>query len=157
MKMQAMALTAEAFAPFGFVLDVPRDGARTGPHTLFADTREGAQIGVTLISLVPSAKPRRITQIERHPNAAQYFLHLSGGPVSLVVFPTLAGGAPDLAKPHAFRAQAGQSFGYHPGTWHAGVAALGAAASVASLLSRDGTSADVDELALEIPVEVDWS
>ena len=157
MKTLAIPLTAAAFAPFGFVIDVPTGGERTGPHEVFADTRGGAKLGVTLIDLRPSERPRRIVQIERHVNAVQYFLHLSGAPVSLVVFPTQAGGSPDLARPHAFFAQAGQSFGYHKGTWHAGVAALGEASCVASLLSRDGSRGDVEERAVETPIEVDWT
>lgn len=157
MKTHAHPLTAAAFAPFGFVIDVPTDGQRTGPHEIFADGRGGAKLGVTLISLLPSQRPRRIVQIERHTNARQYFLHLSGGPVSLLVFPTQADDSPDLARPHAYLAHPGQSFGYHKGTWHAGVAALGAAACVASLLSRDGTRADVEERAIGTPIEVDWT
>jgi ureidoglycolate lyase len=157
LKTHAQPLTEAAFAPFGFVLDVPTGGRRTGPHEIFADARGDAKLGVTLISLMPSQRPRRVAQIERHINAVQYFLHLSGGPVSLVVFPTQTDGSPDLARPHAYRAQAGQSFGYHKGTWHAGVAALGEAACVASILSRDGTQADVEEHAVETPIEVDWT
>jgi len=156
MNIYANQLNAAAFAPFGFVIDVPSDGQRTGPHEIFADARGGAKLGVTLINLMPSQRPRRIARIERHINAIQYFLHLSGGPVSLVLFPAQADGSPDLARPHAFVAQAGQSFGYHKGTWHAGVAALGDGACVASLLSRDGTQADVEERALETQIEVDW-
>jgi len=157
LRIRAEPLTMDAFRPFGFVMEAPRDGNRNGPSPVIADPRPTAKVTATLIDLPAQASPRRIRQIERHQNSGQFFLHLSGGLLSLVVFPATGGELPDAAAARAFVASPSQAFGYHPGTWHAGVAALGATAQVASLLSRDGTPSDVDERMLAETIEVDWT
>ena len=156
-RLRAERLSAAAFEPFGFVMDAPADGRRNGPRTVIADARPGAGVGATLIHLITGASPRRVTQVERHPHSQQFFLHLGGGRLPLVVMPADAAGMPDIAAARAFVAEPGQAFGYHPGTWHAGVAALAEPATVASLLSRDGTAADVTEVALARHIEVEWT
>ena len=156
-RLSARKLTEDSFRPFGPVMAVPMGGARIGPLPVIADPRPAAKVTATLIDLPPQAAPRAVRMIERHMNSAQFFLHLSGGALSLVVFPAGADGQPDLAGARAFIAAPGQAFGYHPGTWHAGVAALGEAAQVASLLSRDGTPDDVEEKTLAETIEVDWT
>lgn len=155
--VRAEPLTRDAFAPFGFVLDVPTGGGRTGPVPVIADRRPAAAITVNLIDLPALVGRRAIDRIERHAHGAQFFLHLSGGPVLFVVFPQDANGRADPAGARAFVAHSGQSFGYHPGTWHAGVSAMSASAAVASLLARDGTAADVEEAALPVSIEVEWT
>jgi ureidoglycolate lyase len=150
-RLVAEKLTAEAFGPFGFVREIPKGGLREGPFAPFGDTRPNAQVNATLISCPARQGPRSIRDIERHLHGSQFFIPL-GGELSLVVFP--AGDEPDLAKGRAFIAAPNQAFGYHKGVWHAGVAAAAQEASVASLLSRDGTPADVDERRLAEPIEV---
>jgi ureidoglycolate lyase len=156
-RLRVQSLTEDSFRPFGPVMAVPTGGARNGPLPVIADPRPLATVTATLIHLPPQAAPRQIRMIERHLYSAQFFLHLSGGNLSLVVFPAGTDGQPDLADARAFVAAPGQAFGYHPGTWHAGVAALGDAAQVASLLSRDGTPGDVEERTLAETIEVDWT
>ncbi|MBI1245488.1 MAG: hypothetical protein GC202_10820 [Alphaproteobacteria bacterium] len=155
--IRAEPLDEPAFRAFGFILDVPCDGRRTGPVPVIADRRPSATITANLIDLPAQNGRRTVSQVERHLHGAQFFLHLSGGPVSLVVFPADSGGRADLARACAFVAAPGQAFGYHPGTWHAGVAALSERAAVASLLARDGTAGDVEEAMLAEPIEVDWT
>ncbi len=157
LRIRAEPLTVGAFRPFGLVMETPKDGNRTGPLPVIADPRPTAKVTATLIDLLAQTSPRPIRQIERHLNSAQFFLHLSGGSLSLVVFPAKDDGAPDIGAARAFVAAPGHAFGYHPGTWHAGVAALDAPAQVASLLSRDGTPDDVDERLLAETIEVDWT
>lgn len=156
-RFRAEALSQAAFAPFGFVMEAPRDGMRTGPMPVIGDARPAAKVTATLIDLPAQRVPRTVTQIERHHHSAQFFLHLAGGGLSLVVFPTTPDGQPDTRNARAFFASPGQAFGYHPGTWHAGVAALGEPAQVASLLSRDGTPSDVEERKLPEAIEVEWT
>jgi ureidoglycolate lyase len=155
--VRAEPLDAAAFRPFGFVLAVPADGGRTGPVAVIDDPRPGAATTANLIDLPAQSGRRSVAQVERHLHGAQFFLHLSGGPVSVVVFTTRPDGRADPAGARAFVAAPGQAFGYHPGTWHAGVAALHARAAVASLLARDGTPADVEEAVLAEPIEVEWT
>ncbi len=150
-RLVAERLTSEAFAPFGFVREIPKGGLREGPFAPFGDERPNAKVNATLISCPARQGPRAIRDIERHLHGSQFFIPL-GGELSLVVFP--GGEEPDLAKGRAFIASPNQAFGYHKGVWHAGVAAVAQESSVASLLSRDGTSADVDERKLAEAIEV---
>lgn len=150
-RLVAERLTAEAFAPFGFVREIPKGGLREGPFAPFGDTRPNSQVNATLISCPARQGPRSIRDIERHLHGSQFFIPL-GGELSLVVFP--GGNDPDLEQGRAFIAAPNQAFGYHKGVWHAGVAAISQEASVASLLSRDGTAADVDERKLAEAIEV---
>lgn len=150
-RLVAEKLTAEAFAPFGFVREIPKNGMRDGPFAPFGDMRPNATVNATLISCPARQGPRSIRDVERHIHASQFFLPL-GGKLSLVVFP--GGGEPDLAHGRAFVAAPEQAFGYHKGVWHAGVAAAASQAAVASLLSRDGTADDVDERKLAEAIEV---
>jgi ureidoglycolate lyase len=150
-RLVAEKLTAEAFGPFGFVREIPKGGLREGPFAPFGDTRPNAQVNATLISCPARQGPRSIRDIERHLHGSQFFIPL-GGELSLVVFP--GGDEPDLAMGRAFIAAPNQAFGYRKGVWHAGVAAAAQEASVASLLSRDGTPADVDERRLAEAIEV---
>jgi len=150
-RLVAEPLTEAAFGPFGFVREIPKGGLREGPFAPFGDTRPNAQVNATLISCPARQGPRSIRDIERHLHGSQFFIPLCGE-LSLVVFP--AGDEPDLAQGRAFVAAPNQAFGYHKGVWHAGVAAAAQEASVASLLSRDGTNADVDERKLAEAIEV---
>lgn len=150
-RLVAERLTADAFAPFGFVREIPNGGLREGPFAPFGDDRPNAKVTTTLISCSARQGPRSIRDIERHLHGSQFFIPL-GGELSLVVFP--GGDEPDLAKGRAFIAAPHQAFGYHKGVWHAGVAAAANEAAVASLLSRDGTPDDVDERKLAEAIEV---
>lgn len=156
-RLHAQNLTAEAFAPFGFVFDLPRDANRTGPHAVFADDRPDATVTTTLIHLKPAKHPRTVIDVERHRHSAQFFLPLSGARLSVVVFPSDATGRPDETAARAFLVGPGLAFGYHPGTWHAGVAATNEPASVASLLSRNGSASDVEETKLAHVLEIAWT
>ena len=150
-RLIAEPLTEAAFAPFGFVRAIPKGGMREGPFAPFGDMRPNAKVNATLISCPARKGARSIRDIERHLHGSQFFIPL-GGELSLVVFP--GGDEPDLAKGRAFIAAPNQAFGYHKGVWHAGVAAAAGEAAVASLLSRDGTAADVDERKLAEAIEV---
>jgi len=151
-RLIAEALTEAAFAPFGFVHAIPKGGLREGPFAPFGDDRPNAKVNATLISCPARQGSRSIRDIERHLHGSQFFIPLGGGELSLVVFP--GGDEPDLAKGRAFVALPGLAFGYHKAVWHAGVAAVARESSVASLLSRDGTAADVEERKLTEAIEV---
>jgi ureidoglycolate lyase len=95
-----------------------------------------------------------VTALERHLFSAQCFVPMAGGRLLLVVVLADGHGQPVVASVGAFLAMSGQAFEYRPGVWHAGLAALDAPGVVASLLCRDGTTADVEVLALAKPLRV---
>ena len=145
-------LTADTFANFGTLLDVPAQPGRTARLMLPANSRPHALPSMTLIHLGAEPASRSIAQIERHRDGGQAFVHLGGGGLLVVVIPALPDGRPNLADAIGFTTRPGQGFCYHPDIWHAGVSALAAPAQVASLLCVDGTAADVELLTLASPL-----
>ncbi|SPH17498.1 Ureidoglycolate lyase [Defluviimonas aquaemixtae] len=115
-------LTAEAFAPFGDVIEVAgapdklinqglcgrhHDRARLD----FADGRAG----ISLFDAQARTFPYAIDMVERHPEGSQAFVPLDGVPF-LVVVADDAEGRP--VNPKAFVTRPGQSVNLLRGVWH---------------------------------------
>jgi len=133
-----------AFAPFGAFLEPPAD---VGDRSLFSHWLEpvaGLSQQCHLNRVAPAALPLTLEGVECHPHAAQVFLPL--GEVSrylVTVMPSDEAGGPDHAKALAFVVPGTLGVVYHPGTWHAGIAALDAEASFAVLMWRGAEDDDV--------------
>ncbi|WP_247121483.1 ureidoglycolate lyase [Kordiimonas marina] len=123
--VKAEPLTAEAFRPFGDVIEV-NDAARHFPinygqteryHDLAAIDcgADGGRVGVSLFRSTPVDGPITIRVMEYHPLSSQAFMPLGAYPYLVVVAPK---GAFDAAKMRVFKAMPGQGVNYHPGTWH---------------------------------------
>lgn len=111
-------LTAEAFAPFGDVLEATgdfrliNDGFCRRHHDRarldFADARPG----ISIFQAEPRSLPYRFDLIERHPEGSQAFLPMTAHPFLVIV-------APDpQARPRAFLTNGAQGINLHRGTWH---------------------------------------
>lgn len=123
-EMTPEPLTAEAFAPFGSVieasdeavkLDINQGHAVRYDRLAEVDVSDGG--GVAVISLF-RAKPLAelvLRVFERHPLGSQTFLPLSGKPYLVAVAPV---GPFDPAKIRLFRAEPHQGIHYHKGVWH---------------------------------------
>jgi ureidoglycolate lyase len=125
-------LTAEAFRPFGDVIEA-RD---TAPHFTinqgFAEryhdlahidtAGEGGHAIVSLFKALPRDFPMAIEQMERHPLGSQAFVALAPAPFLVVV--ASPGAAPGPQDLRCFLAQAGQGVNYARGTWHHPLIAL---------------------------------
>lgn len=115
-------LTAEAFAPYGDVLDTAGDPDRIINQGLcgrwhdraLVDVSEG-RAGISLFRAEPRALPLTLQMVERHPDGSQCFVPMSMDPFLVVVAPD-EGGAP--GRPLAFRTAPGQAVNLHRGTWH---------------------------------------
>lgn len=117
-------LTADAFAPFGCVIEASdrceRIDINYGHATRYdalaqADCAEGG--GHVVLSLF-RAKPLAelvLKTFERHPLGSQSFVPLGGKPYLVAVAPA---GAFDPAKVRLFRAEGHQGVHYAKGTWH---------------------------------------
>jgi ureidoglycolate lyase len=117
-------LTAEAFAPFGSVIeasdaavqiDINQSHAVRYDALAAADCAEGG--GQTVLSLFrakPLAEPVLKT-FERHPLGSQSFVPLGGRPYLVAVAPA---GDFDPAKVRLFRAEGHQGVHYRKGVWH---------------------------------------
>ncbi len=117
-------LTAEAFAPFGSVIEASDAATRIDINEGHAvrydalaavDVAEGG--GTPVISLFrakPLAEPV-LEVFERHPLGSQSFVPLSGRRYLVAVAPA---GEFDPAQIHLFRAEPHQGVHYRKGVWH---------------------------------------
>ena len=125
-RLQPEALTADAFRPFGDVLE---DGA--GEPVAINDARfdrfarlcnvdvRGADsfVNVSIMRCrVASALPLRVPLLERHPLGSQAFMPLQTDPFYVVVAPPTA--HPDVSQARAFISNGRQGINLARGVWH---------------------------------------
>ena len=146
-------LTAEAFAPFGDVIEAS-DRAELIPinygHTeRFNDL---ARIDVTdgdghaIVSLFRGRPldPPLLRIFERHPLGSQAFVPLQGQPYLVAVAPI---GDLDPAAIRVFRAEAAQGVNYRKGVWHHFLLALETGSDFL-VIDRAGPGDNLDEIEL---------
>lgn len=151
-------LTAEAFRPFGDVIEVSdaaqhftiNDGFAERYHDLahIDTTAEGGRTLVSVFRAQPRTFPLPITTMERHPLGSQAFVALA--PVPFLVVVAAPGAAPGPEAIRCFLAQPGQGVNYARGTWHHPLIALDAPADFL-VIDRGGPDqpANCDVIALE--------
>jgi len=141
-------LTAEAFAPFGDVLEakgeadkIINQGQCGRFHDLarldFADGRAG----ISLFDASVRTLPLVLEMVERHPDGSQAFLPMAHV-AFLVVVAADEGGVP--GRPLAFTSAAGQGVNFHRGTWH-GVLTPLHAPGLFAVVDRIGEGANLEE------------
>jgi len=124
-KLTPIPLSAEAFAPFGDVIEVREsvqhylinEGNTLRYHDL-AQLDVAAEDGRAIVSIfrsTPLAQPISIKLMERHPLGSQLFMPLCETPYLVVVAPK---GEFDASKLSVFIANGEQGVNYHAGTWH---------------------------------------
>lgn len=139
--LQIQPLTAQAFAPFGEVLDTegaPDKLINQGLCGRFHDRAtldvdpEG-RAGISLFKAELRALPYRLEMMERHPLGSQAFLPMSMDGFLVIVAPD-EGGRP--GTPMAFMSAPGQGINLHRNSWH----------GVLTPLSGSGLFAVVDRI-----------
>jgi ureidoglycolate lyase len=127
----AVPLTAQAFAPFGDVIETegrPSRWINEGTSQRFddlarVDVLEGG--GRPLISIFrasPRPLPFEVRSLERHPLASQSFYPLDGRPFLVIVADS--GSAPISQRIRAFMSSGRQGVNYRRNTWHHSLIAL---------------------------------
>ncbi len=120
MKIQAVPLTPQDFAPFGQVLMAEKEMPERKPWAAKVDNlRQDARANVTFMSLEPDHYPVEVMELERHSFSHQLFVPLKNTIHLVVVCHSLADGTPDMASARAFHAAEGQSVNYNVNVWHA--------------------------------------
>jgi len=118
-------LTAEAFAPYGDVIEATAAAKmiriNEGNTTRFHDLMKldvaphGGEACVSIFRSTPLPTPIIIKMMEYHPLGSQAFMPLGREPYLVVV---AKAGDFNASNIRAFLAQPGQGVNYHKGTWH---------------------------------------
>ncbi len=150
--LSATALTAEAFAAFGDVVEI----AATGPITInqgfaarFNDlahvdvSDEGGATNISIVEARPRPMPIALQVMERHPLGSQIFFPLQDRPWLVAVCADPA----DLASYRVFRANGRQGINYRKGAWHHPLLVL-EPASRFFVVDRKGPGSNLEEVVL---------
>lgn len=140
-------LDATGFAPYGRVVEVPREDpdAAGGGWKWWGETAllpgDAGSYGIGYLELRP-AEPE-FDWAERHMSSVELIVPL-GGPCLVYAgppeHPDEPARAPDRHRFEVFRLDSGRAVILHPGVWHGAPLALGAPVSALVLL-REGTGA----------------
>ncbi|OEC36845.1 ureidoglycolate lyase [Pseudomonas cuatrocienegasensis] len=150
------ALTAEAFAPFGDVLETANAqhfpinaGTTTRYHDLarVCASGEAPRVLFNLFDGQAWHAPINISMLERHPLGSQAFYPVDGASMLIVVAPP---GELDEQAIRAFISRPDQGVNYAPGTWHHPLLSLQRPGRFA-VVDRGGAGNNCDEQALLQP------
>jgi ureidoglycolate lyase len=151
-------LTAEAFAPFGSVIEASDDAVKliiNAGHAVRydrlaeVDVADGGGAGaLSLFRARPLAEPV-LRMFERHPLGSQSFMPLSGRPYLVAVAPA---GAFDPAEIRLFRAGGHQGVHYRKGVWHHFLLVLDESDFL--VVDRAGPGENCEEVALAAGEEI---
>src|SRR4051794_12247128 len=152
------ALTPEAFAPFGSVIEASDEAVKLDINQGHAvrydgladiDVADGGGAGaISLFRARPLAE-LALRVFERHPLGSQTFVPLSGRPYLVAVAPA---GAFDPARVRLFRAEGHQGVHYRKGVWHHFLLVL--EDSDFLVVDRAGPGENCEEVVLAIPDQV---
>lgn len=158
--LQAVPLTATAFAPFGEVIET----AGHTPRLINEETSEryddlspvdvlanGGRPLISIFKATPRPLPFVVKGLERHPLSSQAFYPLDGLPYLVVV--AESADAPWERRIRAFRAAGHQGVNYRRNTWHHALLALGKTCHFL-VVDRGGSEENCDEVAVEPAIVV---
>lgn len=143
--LRPLPLTAEAFAPFGEVLDATGDfrlineGMCQRHHDRARlDFGPEGRAGISVFRAQPRVLPYSFDLIERHPDGCQAFLPMTEHPFLVIV------STGPQATPQAFLTSGAQGINLHRGTWH-GVLTPLSAPGLFAVVDRIGTTPNLEE------------
>lgn len=140
MELIPLPLTKEAFAPFGDVIDVPKEAGRTYYEDALGNLRPNAKASLSMTFRLPTPdRPLKSETMERHEFSSQSFVPVDVGRWLIVVAPHAAQGGPDTKKALAFIADGSVGVTYKANTWHHGLTTLDKPGSFAVFMWKAGT------------------
>ncbi len=149
-------LTAEAFRPFGTVIEADAgsmrliNGGTTERYHALAEAEalgDGARVVINLFRGRPRSFPYHVGMMERHPEGSQSFSPIDDQPW-LVIVAADEGGRP--GAPRAFRATGRQGINYRPNVWHHPLMTYGAVQDFI-VVDRQGSGANLEEHVYAVP------
>ncbi|MEM9756639.1 MAG: ureidoglycolate lyase [Pseudomonadota bacterium] len=156
--IRAAPLTAEAFAPFGDVLEAagaPDKIINAGLCGRFHDRARldfgpDGRAGISIFQAEARALPYDLDLLERHPLGSQAFLPMGRAPF-LVIVADDADGEP--GAPQAFLTAPDQGINFLRGTWH-GVLTPLSAPGLFAVVDRIGPGDNLEEHRLGAPIRI---
>ena len=151
--LKAAPLTADAFHPFGDVLEARGDfrlinGGLCRRHHDRARLDFGdARGGISVFRAEARRLPYAFDLVERHPDGSQAFIPMSEHPFLVIVAPD-EGGVP--GAPQAFLTDGAQGINLLRGTWH-GVLTPLSAPGLFAVVDRIGTTPNLEEYRYQKP------
>lgn len=125
-------LTAEAFKPFGDVIEASESAQHFSINQGFAQrfhrlahvdvTQGGGEPALSIFKARARPQPVQLSVLEKHPHGSQAFVPMSGHTYLVVV--ALGGDTPDMSTLKCFSASGQQGVNYAKGTWHHPLLAL---------------------------------
>ena len=154
-KVTIQPLTAQAFAPYGDVLDCSGgpdkiiNAGKCGRYHDRAVVDVGdAKVGISLFKSQLRSLPYTLDLIERHPDGSQAFFPMCENPFLVIVADA------DLT-PHAFVTAKGQGINFHRGTWHGVLTPLSGSGQFV-VIDRIGDTPNLEEHTYSTPYIVDY-
>lgn len=148
--LQVQPLSAEAFKPFGDVIQandaakhfsINQGYAERYDRLALVDANDlGGQAGISIFRAKARPMPIELSVLEKHPLGSQAFMPMSGHAYLVVVAP--GGNAPEIDKAQCFLASATQGVNYAKGTWHHPLLALHDGDFL--VVDRSGAKADMN-------------
>ena len=151
-EVRVEPLTAEAFAPFGDVIEShggPSDRANDLADVLVGAA--GKPMVSVMVTKVSAQLPLRVTRLERHPLGSQAFVPMAGGKFFTIV--AAPGPSVALTGLRAFVSNGRQGVNYGPGTWHHSFLAA-TAGDRFLILERGGPEPNTDYFQVDAEVTV---
>ncbi|WP_414474733.1 ureidoglycolate lyase [Microvirga sp. M2] len=140
--IQTLRISAQAFAPYGDLLEAPAQPGRSNFVANFENHRPHACANIALVRCDAAEGRLRIDEMECHPFSSQIFFPLDVNDYLVVVAKDDGAGNPDPGTLVAFQVSHPQGINYHPGTWHIGMIALSHPGTFALLVHEDGSADD---------------
>ena len=143
MTLIATAPDAATFSPFGALIEKPDAAGDRRMFSHWLPPVEGLALQFHLNQVAPSALPFALSQVERHPHAAQAFVPVDVSRYLVTVMPSAADGTPDVAGARCFVLPGNVGVVYRRDVWHAGMTVLDRPGSFAVLMMRGAADDDV--------------
>lgn len=144
---------AAAFAPFGALIQPPQNPGDRRMFSHWLVPVEGLTLQFHINHVLPSPLPLQLTQVERHPHAAQAFVPLDVSRYLVTVMPSDADGRPQASRAMCFLMPGTMGVIYGRNTWHAAITVLDRPGSFAVSMWRG--AADDDVMAQTAPRKID--
>jgi len=157
-QLTAEPLSAEAFAPFGDVIETRQINQQVMNEARFerfdalalADIDARGQVAISIARCCQATRlPYEVTLLERHPLGSQAFIPRTEFEFVVVVAPAGDTVLPDQLK--AFMSNGKQGINYHRGIWHMPLIAFEADQEFL-LVDRVGSGSNCEVITLKQPI-----